>query len=90
MSPSLQVKLLRTIEHREVTPVGDARPRFTDIRVIAATNRDMRQEIRSGRFRADLYHRLSVFTLNVPPQACAIMSNARFFSYGLPSPKPFT
>ncbi|MDB5924008.1 MAG: Helix-turn-helix, Fis-type [Betaproteobacteria bacterium] len=63
----LQAKLLRVLENGEFQRVGETQSRVSSARVIAATNRDMRQEIRSGRFRADLYHRLSVFTLNVPP-----------------------
>lgn len=63
----LQAKLLRVLENGEFQRVGETQSRISNARVIAATNRDMRQEIRSGRFRADLYHRLSVFTLNVPP-----------------------
>ena len=64
---NLQVKLLRTIEHREVTPVGDARPRPTDIRVIAATNRPMAEMMASGEFREDLFFRLGVFQIQIPP-----------------------
>jgi two-component system nitrogen regulation response regulator GlnG len=64
---SLQVKLLRVIEHREFTPVGDARPRPTDIRVIAATNRPLAQLIPAGQFREDLFFRLSVFQIHIPP-----------------------
>ncbi len=63
----LQVKLLRTIEHREITPVGDARPRATDIRVIAATNRPLGELMATGEFREDLFFRLSVFQIHVPP-----------------------
>lgn len=63
----LQVKLLRTIEHREVTPVGDARPRPTNIRILAATNRPLQAMIAAGEFREDLYFRLSVFPIHVPP-----------------------
>jgi DNA-binding NtrC family response regulator len=63
----LQAKLLRVLENGEFQRVGETQSRVSNARVIAATNRDMRQEIRSGRFRADLYHRLSVFTLLVPP-----------------------
>jgi DNA-binding NtrC family response regulator len=63
----LQAKLLRVLENGEFQRVGETQNRLSTARVIAATNRDMRQEIRSGRFRADLYHRLSVFTLSVPP-----------------------
>jgi two-component system nitrogen regulation response regulator GlnG len=64
---NLQVKLLRAIEHREVTPVGDARPRPTDIRVIAATNQPLAELMASGRFRGDLFFRLSVFQIHIPP-----------------------
>jgi DNA-binding NtrC family response regulator len=63
----LQAKLLRVLENGEFQRVGETQSRVSNARVIAATNRDMRHEIRSGRFRADLYHRLSVFTLSVPP-----------------------
>jgi DNA-binding NtrC family response regulator len=62
----LQAKLLRVLENGEFQRVGETQSRTSDARVIAATNRDMRQEIRSGHFRADLYHRLSVFTIAVP------------------------
>ena len=65
--PNLQVKLLRAIEHREVTPVGDARPRPTDIRVIAATNRPLAELMATGQFREDLFFRLSVFQIHIPP-----------------------
>lgn len=64
---NLQVKLLRAIEHREVTPVGDARPRQTDIRLIAATNRPLADLMASGLFREDLFFRLSVFQIHIPP-----------------------
>ena len=63
----LQAKLLRVLENGEYQRVGETVSRVSSARVIAATNRDMRKEIRSGRFRADLYHRLSVFTISVPP-----------------------
>ncbi len=63
----LQAKLLRVLENGEFQRVGETLQRTSKARVIAATNRDLRQEIRKGNFRADLYHRLSVFTINVPP-----------------------
>jgi hypothetical protein len=63
----LQAKLLRVLENGEFQRVGETQSRVSNARVIAATNRDMRQEIRNGRFRADHYHRLSVFTIAVPP-----------------------
>ena len=62
----LQAKLLRVLENGEFQRVGETQQRFSRARVIAATNRDLRQEVRKGGFRADLYHRLSVFTLEVP------------------------
>ncbi|WP_406694101.1 sigma-54 dependent transcriptional regulator [Singulisphaera sp. Ch08] len=63
----LQVKLLRAIEHREVTPVGDAKPRATNIRVVAATNRPLAELMATGQFRDDLFFRLSVFPIHLPP-----------------------
>jgi DNA-binding NtrC family response regulator len=63
----LQAKLLRVLENGEYQRVGETQQRMSRARVIAATNRDLRQEIKKGNFRADLYHRLSVFTINVPP-----------------------
>jgi len=63
----LQPKLLRVLENGEYQRVGETRPQFSNARVLAATNRDLAAEVRAGRFRGDLYHRLSVFTLHVPP-----------------------
>lgn len=63
----LQAKLLRVLENGEFQRVGETQTRNSNARVIAATNRDLRQEVRAGRFRADLYHRLSVFDIDVPP-----------------------
>lgn len=63
----LQAKLLRVLENGEFQRVGETQSRFSNARVVAATNRDLRQEIKAGRFRADLYHRLSVFGIAVPP-----------------------
>jgi len=64
---SVQVKLLRVLEQHEVTPVGATQPRSSAFRVIAATNRDLRSEIRQGNFREDLYFRLAVFEIALPP-----------------------
>ncbi|QDT53561.1 Transcriptional regulatory protein ZraR [Caulifigura coniformis] len=62
----LQVKLLRTIEYHEVTPVGGVRPRQVDFRVIAATNQPLERLVQQGRFRADLFYRLNVFVIEAP------------------------
>ena len=67
MSPALQVKMLRAIQEREVVPVGGTAPIPIDVRIIAATNRDLEQEIRRGAFRSDLYYRLNVITLHLMP-----------------------
>jgi len=67
MSPALQVKLLRALQEREVIPVGATGPISVDVRVIAASNRDLEEEIRRGSFRSDLYYRLNVIALHLPP-----------------------
>lgn len=64
---NLQVKLLRALQERVVYRVGDAKPEKVDIRVVAATNRVLEEEIRSGRFREDLYYRLNVVNIFLPP-----------------------
>ena len=65
-TPATQVKLLRVLQHREVIPVGATDPQPIDVRLIAATNRELEEEIRRGSFRTDLYYRLNVIALHLP------------------------
>jgi MoxR-like ATPase len=65
--PELQGKLLRALEEGSILPVGGERPLEVDVRVVAATNRDLALAVRAGRFRTDLWHRLAVFVVRVPP-----------------------
>lgn len=67
MSPATQVKLLRALQEREVIPVGATQAVSVDARIIASTNRDLEEEIRRGTFRNDLYYRLNVIALHLPP-----------------------
>jgi DNA-binding NtrC family response regulator len=67
LSPSLQVKLLRVIEDRAVLALGAIRPVSTDVRIIASTNRDLPREVTAGRFREDLFYRLKVIHITLPP-----------------------
>jgi Nif-specific regulatory protein len=67
LSPAIQVKLLRVIQEREIERMGGSHTIKVDVRVIAATNRNLEEEIAAGRFREDLYYRLNVFPIRVPP-----------------------
>ena len=67
MSPATQVKLLRVLQEREAIPVGGTGAIPVDVRVVAATNRDLEEDIKRGRFRTDLYYRLNVIAIHLPP-----------------------
>jgi transcriptional regulator with GAF, ATPase, and Fis domain len=82
MPMNLQVKLLRVLQERKIERVGELRPRPIDIRVVAATNRDIEEEIRVGRFREDLFYRLNEVTVKLPPlreRGDDVLLLARFF-----------
>ncbi|HIP06353.1 MAG TPA: sigma-54-dependent Fis family transcriptional regulator [Mariprofundaceae bacterium] len=68
-TPSFQVKLLRVLQEGEIRPLGSNERKTINVRVIAATNKDLEQEVREGRFREDLYYRLATFKINIPPLA---------------------
>jgi transcriptional regulator with PAS, ATPase and Fis domain len=63
----LQVKLLRALEAKEILPIGSTTPRRIDVRVLAATNRHLRKEVEAGRFREDLFYRLNIMEIHIPP-----------------------
>ncbi len=67
MSLDTQPKLLRFLESGEIRPLGDARPQLVDVRIVAATNANLEQLVADGRFREDLYYRLNVIRINIPP-----------------------
>jgi PAS domain S-box-containing protein len=67
LSPSVQVKLLRVLQEKEFTPLGSVNATHADVRILAATNRDLSLEVMSGRFRQDLYFRLNVVRTSIPP-----------------------
>ncbi|MCX7996045.1 MAG: sigma-54 dependent transcriptional regulator [candidate division WOR-3 bacterium] len=65
--PSIQMKILRLLEEREIVPLGATKPIKVDVRLIAATNKDLYDEVKKGRFREDLYYRLNVIPITIPP-----------------------
>ena len=67
LSPLMQVKLLRVLQHHEFERLGENQPRRTDVRIVAATHRDLRALVEAGRFRADFFYRLNVFPIHLPP-----------------------
>ena len=67
MSPALQAKLLQVLQDGRFRRVGESNYQHADVRIIVATNRDLEQEVRAGRFRADLYYRINVFPIHMPP-----------------------
>jgi DNA-binding NtrC family response regulator len=67
MPLALQAKILRVIETGEVLPLGDTKTKYVDVRIIAATNKDLQEEVKNGRFREDLFYRLDVIELTIPP-----------------------
>ena len=71
MPPGLQAKLLRVIEDGGVIPIGGTRQKHVDVRILAATNADLKTRMAEGAFRSDLYYRLAGFTVDVPPCATA-------------------
>lgn len=79
----LQSKLLRVLQEGQFERVGESETRFIDVRVISATNRDLKKEVEAGRFREDLFYRLNVFHLNIPPLRERLVDIDLLFDYYL-------
>ncbi|MBD3413615.1 MAG: AAA domain-containing protein [Candidatus Aminicenantes bacterium] len=83
LSPLLQSKLLRVLQEKEIRRIGENRPHPIDIRVISATNKDIDQELEKGQFREDLYYRLKILSIELPPlkeRGCDILYLVEYFS----------
>jgi two-component system NtrC family response regulator len=94
MSTALQSRLLRALEERAVLPIGATRPVPVDVRIVAATNRVLTEEVKMGRFREDLYHRLDVMHVHIPPlrerrEDIAALAD-HFLSVASEPPKPLS
>jgi DNA-binding NtrC family response regulator len=66
-TPAIQIKLLRVLEEKKITPVGGTKPVDVDVRLVAATNAELEEDVKAGRFRADLFYRLNVIPIHIPP-----------------------
>jgi len=67
MPQSLQVKLLRVLQDGQILRVGGRKPFTVDVRIISATNKNLKREVEAGNFREDLFYRINIFTINLPP-----------------------